>query len=204
MADSEILKAGEYEKTQYLEQFTSASWDAYAENKCLLILASDAMMKDNQFIFHSVAVLIHNRVWLLSGPSGVGKSTQYRNLKKLLSEQIDIISGDNPVLSFDENSISVYPSPWNGKENWGTMKTGNLAGIILLRQGERNYIQSVKPSEAVIPVYREINTYAKSEKQVHMIAALEERLISSVPIWSFENTGDLKSSQILYEHIMNH
>lgn len=197
----EILSCDAYERNQYLEQFPEAGWDAYAEYKCLLNLASDAMMKHNQLLFHSAAILIGEKAWLLSGPSGVGKSTQYRNLKSLYPDDIEIISGDNPVLIFEKEGISVFPSPWNGKENWGSMKTGELAGIILLKQDTQNSIRAVSPEEAVIPVYEEINTYAKTEEQIHLIASLEEKLITSVPIWEFSNTGDADSSKMLYEHI---
>lgn len=201
-SNTDIIKAGDYEKEQYLVQFPEASWDEYAEYKCLLNLASDAMMKHDQLLFHSASILVDGHVWLLSGPSGIGKSTQYRNLKKLYPDQIGIVSGDYPILSFEDNEITVLPSPWNGKENWGSMNSGKLAGIILLKQGKQNIFTAVSPEEAVIPVYHQINTYAKTEEQIHMVAALEERLITSVPIWRYENTGDPESSEILYKHIL--
>ncbi|MBQ2689096.1 MAG: hypothetical protein IJG05_03360 [Solobacterium sp.] len=201
-SDTEIIQAGEYEKKQYLEQFPGSAWNAYAEYKCLLNLASDAMMKYNQFLFPSAAVLIDVCAWRLSGPSGIGKSTQYSNLKKLFPDQIDIVSGDYPITSFEGEGITVYPSPWNGKENWGSMQTGKLRRIIHLEQGKQNLLSPVSPKDAVIRVYHQINTYAETEEQIHFLAKLEEQLITSVPIWNYQNTGDNESSRILYAHIM--
>ena len=198
-----VIRVGTYEVDQYLQQFPGSAWDAYAEYKCLLNLASDAMMNQQQFLFHSAAIIIDNQVWLLSGPSGIGKSTQYRNLKTIYGDRIGVVSGDYPVLVFEDDSIAVFPSPWNGKENWGSMDTGKLAGIILLKQSRVNRFSTLSAEEAVVPVYKQINTYAKTEEQIHLVADLEERLITSVPVWSFENTGDLESSRILYEHILN-
>ena len=198
----DIICTGTYEKEQYLEQFQGSPWNAYAEYKCLLNLASDAMMPQNQLLFHSAAVLIHDRVWLLSGASGIGKTTQYRNLKELHPDDVEIISGDNPVLSFEKDGIMVYPSPWNGKENYRSMKTGKLAGIVLLKQEKANAIQPMNPADAVVPAYHEINTYAKTEEQIHLLASLEERLITTVPVWTFGNTGDLQSSEMLYQHFL--
>ena len=200
--EKDVIRVGEYEKKQYLEQFPGSCWNAYAEYKCLLNLASDAMMKYNQFLFHSAAVLTNGCVWLLSGPSGIGKSTQYGNLKKLYPDQIDIVSGDYPITSFEDGGIMVFPSPWNGKENWGSLKTGKLRGIILLEQGKQNKFTIVSPENAVIRVYHQINTYAKTEEQIHLLAKLEEQLITTVPIWNYQNTGDVESSKVLYEHIM--
>lgn len=199
-----IIECGEYEKKQYLNQFTSSHWDAYAEFKCLLNLASDAMMFEDQLIFHSVSLLISNHVWLLSGPSGIGKSTQYRNLKQMYPDQVEIISGDNSVLSFDDYGVTVYPSPWNGKEDWGSMKTGKLAGIILLEQAKQNRITELVCSEAVIPVFQQINTYAKTSEQVYKLAGLEQRLLECIPVIKFENTGNPDSSKMLYEYIDAH
>lgn len=197
----EFISVGTYEKNQYLDQFPFSEWNAYAEQKCLLILASDNMMKFNQFIFHSVAVTIKGSTWLLSGPSGIGKSTQYRNLRKLYPDEVKIISGDNPVLALMDGKVIVYPSPWNGKENWHSLNSGTLSGIILLEQSKQNQFRAVTQAEAVVPVYRSINTYAKTEEQIHLIADLERRLITTVPVFKFENTGDMDSSAFLYKSL---
>lgn len=194
----ELISVGTYEKEQYLDQFPASEWNAYAEHKCLLNLVSDYMMKFDQFLFHSVAVTVKGKTWLLSGPSGIGKSTQYRNLKKQYPDEIEIISGDNPVLSFVDNRIIVYPSPWNGKENWHSSDTGILNGIVMLEQSGQNRYCALTPSQVVIPVYREIDTYAKTEEQIHLVAEMERKLIRTVPIFRFENTGDPESSEFLY------
>ena len=143
--------------------------------------------------------------WLITAPSGVGKTTQYQNLKQLYGEEIQIICGDNPVLHFQgHNIIRVYPSPWNGKENYSGNLEGDLAGIILLTQERKNKIYKVSPEEAVIPIFQEINTYARTPELVHQMFQLEEKLITSVPVWKFENNGTLESSRMLMDSLRNY
>ena len=196
------VRVGRWEKKQYLEQFPRSSWNAYAETKCLLNLISDAMMKQRGFLFHAAAFVLSSRAYLLAGPSGIGKSTMYSLLKRIGGQEICIISGDNPVLRLEtDGSFTVHPSPWNGKEGWGTDKYAPLGGIILLQQGEDNILTRISPEEAVVPVFHGINTYAKDEEHIRQMFRLEEKLICASPIWKYTNTGTEAAAKFLYKRI---
>ncbi len=175
-------------------------WDHRIESKCLAALISDTFMPYNRLVFHSVAFLWKEKAWLLTGPSGTGKTTQYRNLKQLYGNETQIISGDNPVLHFqDEGGIMVYPSPWNGKENYSGTASALLAGIVWLVQGKENKMELLEPEDAVVPVFHEINTYSRTPELVHQMFRLEEKMITSVPVWKYENTGTKASTKLLME-----
>jgi hypothetical protein len=172
-------------------------WNAYGEYKAFLGLISDALMPYDRVLLHSVAFVWQGRAWLLSAESGTGKTTQYLNLKQLYGEEIRILCGDNPILAFAEDGIMVYPSPWNGKENFHGNMTAPLAGIILLRQAKENRLTQLSPYDAVPDVFRAFNTYCIGEESVHQMARLTERLLDAAPVWRFDNLGDLASSQML-------
>lgn len=197
-----MIRVSEFEKRIYMEQFAPCEWNAYAELKSLVILASDALLPHERMIIHSTAFALEGRAWLLAAPSGTGKSTQYRNLKELYPDAVEIICGDNPVLQLRENDILVHPSPWNGKEGWGSDIVAPLAGIVLLEQAKENELLRVTAEEAAIPVFRQMETFARTEEPIHKLLRLEERLITSVPLWRFCNTGDPESSRFLYETIL--
>ena len=63
----------------------------------------------------------------------------------------------------------VFHSPWNGKEKFGSAKDAKLAGIILLEQASGNVIEAMPPHESVLPVFHQINTFLKTEEQVHKL-----------------------------------
>lgn len=195
----------EIERQIYREVYPEDEWGCEAESKSLLCLVSDELLYYDCLLFHSVAILWHGKAWLITAPSGTGKTTQYRNLKELHGDEIQIICGDNPVLHFQSDGmIMVHPSPWKGKEGYGSMQTGPLGGIIWLQQEKYNKIALLPLNEAVYPIFHEINTYAKTPERVHMLFQLEQRMITSVPIWKFENTGTLASSEMLIQCLTDH
>ena len=115
------------ERDIYISQFPKEQWGPNAEYKSLIGLVSDKLMLSDRLIFHSVAFALRGRAWLLTAPSGTGKTTQYMNLKKLYGDEIRIICGDNPVLHFmQDGTIMVHPSPWKGKEKLGSNLTAPL------------------------------------------------------------------------------
>lgn len=195
------IQVSDYEKQVYLQAYPENPWDAQAESKTLLGIASDALLEYNRLLMHAVAIRIENQVILISAPSGTGKSTQYRNLKQLYGESIEILNGDNVALHFQENQIVVHSTPWKGKEGYGKVGQGKLAGIIFLKQSKKDKIQKMELSKAVYPIFHEIHTYAKTEESVHQLFKLEKQLLTTIPIYQFENTGTLESSKVLNQTI---
>ena len=74
--------------------------------------ASDVLMTVDRCCLHGAAYVWKERAWILSAPSGTGKSTQYRNLTELYGQEICCINGDKPCLEFRaDGSIMVHDSP---------------------------------------------------------------------------------------------
>ena len=98
-------------------------------------------------------------------------------------------------------SILVHPSPWNGKENWHGAAAAPLAGLILLRRGEKNALELMSPREAVIPSYSQIFQTAKTAETIRRAAALLTRMLESVPIWRLTTHQVPDSTQLLLEAV---
>lgn len=198
--DDPVVELTSYEKKLMDERFSPEQRGAAGEERILISLISDALLPYKRMLFHSVAITLNGKAWLLTAPSGTGKTTQYLNLRKLYPDRIRIICGDQPILDFhDDKKIIVHHSPWNGKEGFGDMITAPLGGIVFLEQGHQDQIVSMSPGEAVIPCFHSINTFLKTRLQVHQLFALERILLQSVPLLKFINTGTLKSSDILFK-----
>ena len=198
-----IIEAGPYEEQICLQQFGLEELGVHTEEKVLAALISDELLFYDRLIFHSAAFILQEKAWLLAAPSGTGKTTQYKNLKTLYPDKVDILCGDNPVLIFEpDRRVIVHHSPWNGKEGYGSERTAELAGIILLEQADTNEMKRLKPVDAVLPVFFQFNTFLKTEQQVHQLFELERRLLAAVPVFLFRNTGNLQSSEMLYREII--
>lgn len=174
-------------------------WNPYAEYKAFLGRIGDELLSKEILMLHCVAFVWQGKAWLLSAPSGTGKTTQFKNLKQLYGDEVQILCGDNPFLRFSHEGVTVYPSPWNGKENYRSGLIAPLGGIVLLKQAGYNHISPITPSDAAVPVLLETNSYCRSKEKLHMLIQLEERLLQLVPLWQMENLGDLASSELLLQ-----
>lgn len=174
----------------------------FAEFYCLLDEAADFLTLHGSTVFHGVAFIFQKGAYILTAPSGTGKSTQYRNLRTMFGPQIRIINGDKPILGRGpDGQIIVYPSPWTGKEGWAGSGRAPLHGLILLEQGQDNLIKAMDMQEAVLPVIEEFIYSARTRQSVHTVCRMADAMLRRTPLYRFSNTGDAESSAMLYNLI---
>lgn len=174
----------------------------FAEYWCLMEKASDYLTMHEYTMFHGVAFQFHAGAYILTAPSGTGKSTQFRNLRTLYGDECQIINGDKPILGYSpDGGILVYPSPWNGKEGWGGHRYAPLRAVILLEQGQTNQISRMDNREAVEPIIKQFIYLAPNRQSVHTVFRMADTMLGSVPCYQFTNRGDLPSSSMLFDLI---
>ena len=176
-------------------------FDGLSEASLLTAFASDYLIPHNAFIIHAVAFRFQGKAWLITGEPGAGKSTQIRNLQDLYPEDFQIICGDRPVVRFTQEEITVYPSPWNGKEGWHGAEAAQLEGIICLKRGEANAVTSLRPNQAVVPVYSAIIQTATRESDILKVAELETRMLETCNIYNLESNTVPQSTKLLFDHV---
>ncbi len=177
--------------------------DAAAEFSMLAGGCSDALLPHARCVIHSAAFRFRDRAYLFAAAPSVGKSTQIRTLMELYPGRFSVICGDRPILECrDDGSVLVYPSPWNGKENWGGADAAPLAGVFCLLRGEKTSLALYSEKEAVLPVLRAMISNYESEETVRQLAALEERILKAAPVYRYVNGGVPDSSRYLYECVL--
>ena len=131
--------------------------ESFTEFNLLLEHICNLLLPYDRCLFHGVAICVDEQAFLITAPSGTGKSTQYRWWKALYGDEVRLICGDKPILEFQSSGdIIVHPSPWRGKERWPGSSPAKLAGIVYLKQGSFNSIRPMAVSEAVVPLYTQI------------------------------------------------
>ena len=176
--------------------------NSYMEYSYFAAPISDALLPYDRCVIHAAAVRYRDRAWLLAGPSGVGKSTQIKSLQSLEPGAFGVICGDRPVLELREDgSVMVWPSPWNGKENWYGAEAAPLAGIILIQRGEESKVELLSPRDAVVPVYAQLIQTGESLETMQLAARFEDRLLQSVPTHRLTASDIPTSGQALYAHL---
>ena len=172
--------------------------EAFAEFCCLLLEAGNSLLHFHRMLFHGVAMIYKGKGYILTAPSGTGKSTQFRNLHMIYGEECRIINGDKPIIRrMSEEEFRVYPSPWNGKENWSGRENARLHAVIWLEQGRENQIRRMDASDMVLPCLSQIIYNVPDPRTAHEACQMADGLLRHLPIYKFTNTGDLQSSKIL-------
>ena len=144
--------------------------------------------------------------WLITAPSGSGKTTQLKNWQEIVGDDMTVINGDKPVISCrDEGIVYMSSSPWMGKEWYGNCNiSAKLGGIILLEQGDHNEIKRLCSKDAVLPLFLELLSYPDNTDQIHMMGRLLGRILEHTPVWKLTNLGNLDSTELTKETILKY
>ncbi len=171
------------------------------EFRSLIGLTCHPLLRWDCCLFHAAAFLWQGRAWLVTGPSGVGKTTQFRNWQRLFPGEVQMICGDIPVLEGrDDGSVWVHPSPWNGKEHMGDRSlSAPLGGIVRLEQKDENVTYPLPVCDAIPVLFRQFMVRPENEKDILALSRLVEQILQYAPVWFFENRGDDASTALLRE-----
>ena len=151
--------------------------DAYLETLAVYRKIATKILDYDTFLMHGAVISVENKGWLFTAPSGTGKTTHLR----LWLENIQgsyIVNGDKPLIHIGEE-VTVFGTPWAGKEGMQKNTGVTLKGIVMLERSADNRIEQISFLEA-LPVliqqaYRP-NDKAELEKTLGLIKKLSSRV----------------------------
>lgn len=170
----------------------------FAEYSLLIEAFANPVLRYNRFLFHGVSFRWHGKALILTGLSGVGKTTQYHHWLSQFGSEIELISGDKSLIEIRDDTFVVHPSPWTGKEREQGTASAPLGGIVLLEQGTDNTIRPLTRSEAVFPLLLQFLYRPLDRESLELVCDYEEKLLSAVPVWKLVNRGDPESAALCY------
>ncbi len=174
---------------------------SFLEFQAVMLATGNYLLCQKRALFHSVSFIWEGLAWLLTAPSGTGKTTQLMNWMKMYGSDTLIINGDKTGLECrGDGAVYAYSTPWMGKENIGFRnRSAKLGGIILLEQGHSNNISRLRPEKAVRPLFIEFISYPETEQQIIGQRDVLEQMIGTVPVWKAVNLGDESSTVLIHE-----
>ncbi len=180
------------------------STDEYVEYRLLIELTALHLLRYDCCIFHSAAFVFRGRAWLLAAESGVGKTTQFLNWQRLHPGEIEMISGDMPVIEARaDGSVFVHSTSWCGKECIGTKGlSAPLGGVVLLEQENENTVAPIGPADAIFPFFAQFMVRPENEEQILALSHLIERMLENAKLFKFTNLGDDSSTEMLRAFII--
>ena len=141
------------------------------------------MLEYDTFLMHGAVVAVGERAWLFTAHSGTGKTTHIR----LWLDNIEgsyVVNGDKPLIRIGEQ-ITVFGTPWSGKEGMNKNIGVKLCGIVLRERGAENRINALSFSEA-LPTLIQQSYRPKDKQQLSKTLALIGKLSGRVPMYRLQ------------------
>ena len=157
---------------------------AYVEFICLYRKIAELLPLYNCVVIHGAAITYKDSAILFVAPSGTGKSTHIKLWRRIFKDEVDIINGDKPIVCI-KNNISVFGTPWAGKENWHKNRQTPLKAICLLKQAKENRIKRVDPQAYLPELLKQIYTPIE-QAAMSQTLWLFDQLLKRVPIYLLE------------------
>lgn len=134
-------------------------------------------------LLHASCVVIDDKAYLFSADSGTGKSTHTGLwLQHLADKNPYILNDDKPAIRVFDDGVYAYGTPFSGKHDISENKKVKVQGICFLEQSKINFIQKLKPSEAIKLFLEQTTSYLKKEDMEKLLDVLEV-VIKNIPIY---------------------
>lgn len=122
--------------------------DAYLESLALYRKLCTCLLNKDIILFHCSALAVDGKAFLFTAPSGTGKSTQAGLWRDYFGNRVTMINDDKPLIYAGEDELTVYGTPYGGKDGLQTNTCAPVSGIVVLRQANENVIRRLTVKEA--------------------------------------------------------
>ena len=172
----------------------------YIETLVIHSLVADKLSLENKFIIHGSSIYVDDTSngYIFVAPSGTGKSTHVRLLKKVYKDRVNYVNDDKPFLLSSKDGFFVYGSPWNGKEHLGNNLKAQLKGVFVVSRATDNKVSKLEPKIAINYLI----------KQLHIPSGIVEagnatncliKLCESLPVYLLEVNMDEDAARVSFE-----
>ena len=174
------------------------STPAAAESFYIFCRFTEEAARRGAILLHAAVVEVDGKAYAFSAPSGTGKSTHITLWRRLYGKRIGIINGDKPYLRDKDGVLTVYGSPWCGKEGWQRNAHAPLKALCFLYRSEENKIASLGAEEALPRVFAQLLNQ-KTALAVENTLSLADRLIREIPIYALGCNISPEAAELSFE-----
>ncbi len=170
--------------------------DGYYESVCAYRKICSLLPLFDRLMLHSAVIELNGKAVAYSGKSGVGKSTHAINLCDSFDD-IRILNIDKPIVHIKNDVITVFGTPWQGKENLGLNINATLTDICFLEQANYDMIGRISRNEALSPLLAQFITPTEPNAAMKHLE-LVERLLNKVDFHKMYCTAEKAAAVLSY------
>jgi hypothetical protein len=137
----------------------------------------------NGMFLHCASIKYNGKAYLFTAPSGTGKTTHINLWLKHMGEAVEVINGDKPILRKNGDVVTVYGTPWQGKEDYGCNTNAPLGGIFLLQRAKENSVEKATTKEALSFLLAQTLRVNQKENMIKLFE-LFDYIIKTTPIYN--------------------
>ena len=185
------------------EKHISEEGKVYAneEISALYRKIANIFIEKDVMVAHGSSFKVDNCGFLVTARSGVGKSTHVNLLRQLLGNEFSYINDDKPLLEIN-NDITIYSSPWNGKERRGNNTYAPLKAIIFLNRGTSNTFRKIENNnEIYIRLLTQLYLPLEKSKREKALTLIDI-LLKRISFYEINVNTDISSAVMTYERII--
>ena len=149
-------------------------------------------------MLHSSCVVVDDRAYLFSAPSGMGKSTHTELWLKLFGDRAYILNDDKPAIRVLDGKVYVYGTPWSGKYDIQRNSRVALGGIAVLRRAESNSIRHMESDKAIYELMSQ-SVRPKSADALMKYVDTIGKIVSTNMVYEFSCNMDISAAILSYE-----
>ena len=158
-------------------------------------------MQDDILLMHGAVVAVDGQAYLFTAKSGTGKTTHTRLWMQQFGDRAVMVNGDKPLLHITNEGVTVYGTPWDGKEHLSTNTFCSLKALCILTRSETNHIERISKKEALPMLCQQVYR-PEAPAMLAKMLALVDRLGSSVPLYRLGCNMEPEAALVAY-HGMN-
>lgn len=171
--------------------------DAYLETLALLRKLAEYAPNFDAFLMHGSAIMVDNKAYLFTAPSGTGKSTHTGLWRQMLADRAVMINDDKPFIHRDLSGFFACGTPWNGKHKLGAPICAPLAGICILEQAKENEISRLTAGDALNRLM--VQCYMpKNSVGAFKTLELLDGLLKHMPVYLLRCNISIEAAQLSY------
>jgi hypothetical protein len=149
-------------------------------------------------LLHAAAVKVGDRAYAFSAPSGTGKSTHIKLWRRVYGERVGILNGDKPILREKDGALTVYGTPWCGKEGWNRNDSALFGAMCFVERADENRIRLLSHDEAVARVFAQLLKPSAPEGLAETLR-MTDLLIRTVPIYLLSCNMSEEAARLSFE-----